>query len=190
MRSTAGWLRDILSLSGCLLRLGVGIGVAAAVVALIPLSIPGIAWLHADVLLGWRFPWLSWPPMLAFDGWFGWFVVRTQLEQRWLRREWPGRLAARSFCCPRCDGLLGGWAGSLERCPSPDPFSQWGDPGPPEGCFRLRCEACEQDIPFVLWLDGTVSPHIGWLLGNKPSVVVDLDDRPDFREERRVTSPR
>src|SRR4051812_39177592 len=80
--------------------------VAVLLMSVIPLSFVGIVWLHEDALFKRRFPWVSWPVMVAFDVGFGWLLVRIQCDAMRQRRELPGKIGARALRCPLCDGPL------------------------------------------------------------------------------------
>jgi hypothetical protein len=112
-----------------------------------------------------RWPWISWPLTIVFDGFCAWWVVHAQVEDRRLRRDLPAKIKSTALRCPLCKGPLPFWAGVFERCPL-EPFPIRED-GRPEGCFRLGCDPCGRDVWFTAWLDGTVRPHSGWMWENK-----------------------
>jgi hypothetical protein len=166
-RSVVGWA---MWWSWFLLQLAmaglVGLAMVAAGVLLLA-GISGIiAWFHTDALVHRRWPWLSWPLMIAFDGLTAWWVASTKLGERRLRRELPAKIKAWALRCPLCDGSLPVWGGAFEHCPIEENF-RWGGWGNPEGCFRLLCDPCARDVWFVAWLDGAVRPHLGWMWENK-----------------------
>jgi hypothetical protein len=148
--------------------------VFGAIMSCVALLFGGIAWLHADALFERRLPWVSWPAIVAFDGWIGWYLVRSKRDEMRLRRKLPGKIKLQALHCPLCGGPLRTWGGAFERCP-PMPPHVSGVGEDPEGCFRLRCETCERDVWFAAFLDGTIRPHISWVLEN----IRLLEDGPD-----------
>jgi hypothetical protein len=137
----------------------------AAVTMAVALVLVGISWFHADAWFDRRWPWISWPLTIVFDGFCAWWVVHTQVEDRRLRRDLPAKIKSQALRCPLCKGPLPVWAGVFERCPL-EPFPIRED-GRPEGCFRLGCDPCGRDVWFTAGLDGTVRPHSGWIWENK-----------------------
>ena len=137
----------------------------AAVTMAVALVLVGISWFHADAWFDRRWPWISWPLTIVFDGFCAWWVVHTSVEDRRLRRDLPAKIKSQALRCPLCKGPLPVWAGVFERCPL-EPFPLRVD-GRTEGCFRLSCAPCGRDVWFTAWLDGTVRPHSGWIWENK-----------------------
>ena len=108
----------------------------AAVTMAVALILVGISWFHADAWFDRRWPWISWPLTIVFDGFCEWWVVHTQVEDRRLRRDLPAKIKSQALRCPLCKGPLPVWAEVFERCPL-EPFPSR-EEGRPEGCFRLR----------------------------------------------------
>ena len=166
-----GWSRPVVQIAVTTTCFVAQIAAAAILfsvfVASVPLLFAGLAWLHMDALFGRRLPWLSWPAIVVLDTGIGWVLVLSTLNEMRLRRELPAKVRSRALRCPLCEGPVPAWDGAFERCPPPAPFPHWGDWGPPEGCFRVGCDCCGQNILFAAWLDGTVRAHPGWLFEHK-----------------------
>ena len=110
-------------------RVAAGLLVIMAFTFAIAMVLVAISWFHADAWFDRRWPWISWPLTIAFDGMAAWWIVRTEVEKRRLRRELPGKITSAAFQCPLCQAPLPGWRGVFETLPAgavPSPLGQLG----------------------------------------------------------------